>query len=86
MEDDGQWKTTFIGEISRFCSAIYRRCGHFLLGLVLFSWFGLVDSIWFGLFEVIFISFEVDFLFKVVFVHMCFIFESVLIFLRLSSY
>ena len=30
MEDDYQWKITFIGEISRFRSAIYPRCGHFL--------------------------------------------------------
>ena len=31
MEDDRQWKMTFIGEILRCRSAIYRRCGHFSL-------------------------------------------------------
>ena len=32
MEDNRQWKMTFIGEISRFRSAIYRRCSHFSNG------------------------------------------------------
>ena len=31
MEDDQWWRTTFIGGISRFHSAIYRRCSHFYL-------------------------------------------------------
>ena len=31
MENNRQWKMTLIGEISRFRSAIYRRCGRFSL-------------------------------------------------------
>ena len=37
MEDDLQWKTTVNGEISRFRSAIYRRCGNFFSILLISS-------------------------------------------------